>query len=202
MSDDEDEWYDPRTQQSVTPKIDDLYGDARHKNDDGTFEQQFRVVYCDDEVVLLRSNQTLDRKRGHLSTHYRLEHRDTFEQESGAGRYKRVEESADAPPSSDDIHYHMGIVKRRIAHYDEKPGRTADHKKEALEELLELLESFDAEEMDWTSVDTIGEKAAGRLKEAGFVTDQDVRIADRDELLDVNHVGESGVENLKSYVES
>lgn len=197
----EEDWYDPRIEETIEPKVDDLYGDARHKNDDGTFDQQWRIVYCDDEAVVMRSNESLNRKSGHCNKRYRLEYRDTFEQEAGSGRYERIEESDEAPPRSDEIHYHMGIVKRLIAHYDEKPGRTAAHKKEALTELLEMLEDFEAEEVDWTQVDTIGQQAADNLRDEGFVTNADVRVADKEELLDVSYVGESGAENLKEYVE-
>jgi hypothetical protein len=199
MSDD-DEWDDPRMKERVEPKVDDLYGDSRYENDDGTFDEKYRIVYCDDEVVLLRSNNHVNRSSGYNSKHYRMEKRDRFEKEAGSGRYKKVSESSDAPPKTDEIQYHIGVVKRLIAHYAETPGRIADHKEEVLQELLSMLKEFDAEEVDWTEVDTIGQQAADNLKDSGFVTDEDVRVADKEELLGIDYVGESGVENLKEYV--
>lgn len=197
----EDNWHDPRMDETVEPVVDDVYGDARVQNDDGSFDEQWRIVYVDDEVVLMRSNQNHDRGRGYKNKLHRLEQRDVFEQEAGSGRYKKISESSAKPPKSDDIHYHVGIIKRLLAHYKEKPGRTAQHKAEALDEVIEMLNEFDMEEVDWTDVPTIGEAAAENLREAGFRTDKDVEIADKEELLDVGYVGQSGVENLKDYVE-
>jgi len=197
----EDNWHDPRMKDTVEPVVDDVYGDARLQNDDGSFDEQWRLVYVDDEIVLMRSNKNHDRGRGYKNKMHRLEQRDVFEKEAGSGRYKKVSESSAKPPKSDDIHYHIGIIKRLLSHYKEKPGRTAGHKAEALDEVIGMLEEFDIEEMDWTEVDNIGETAADNLRDAGFRTDQDVQIADEEELLDVDYVGQSGVENLKSYVE-
>lgn len=200
MSD--DDWYDPRVENPVNPVVDDVYGDARHENDDGTFDEQWRIVYVDDEVVVMRSNKEYERGRGYRGKRHRLEKRHVFEEEAGSGRYKPISEAEAKPPKSDEIHYHIGLVKRMFAHYNEKPGRTAQHKAEALGELIEMLEDFEAEEVDWTEVPTIGEKAAENLREAGFLTDADVRVADEQELLDVNYVGQSGADNLKEYVEA
>lgn len=194
-------WHDPRMKDTVEPVVDDVYGDARLQKDDGTFDEQWRLVYVDDEAVLMRSNKNHDRGCGYKNKIHRLEQRDVFEQEAGSGRYKKISESSAEPPKSDDIHYHIGIIKRLLSHYREKPGRTAGHKAEALDEVVEILEEFDIEEIDWTKVDNIGKTAADNLRDAGFRTNQDVKIAHKEELLEVDYVGHSGVENLKNYVE-
>jgi hypothetical protein len=200
MSD--DEWHDPRMEEAVEVVEDNVYGDTRFENNDGTFDQHWRAVHVDDEVVLLRSNINHKRAEGHRNKRHRLEQRDVFEKELNAGRYKKISESEAKPPKSDNIHYHFGIVKRMIAHYSEKPGRTAQHKAEALNEVLGLLEEFDAEEIDWTDVPTIGQAAAENLREAGFYTTEDVRLADDEELLTVSYVGENGVDNIREFVDT
>jgi len=197
----QDEWHDPRDGNRVEPVQDDVYGDARHENDDGSFDEHWRIVYVDDEVVVLRSNSELERSAGYNGKIYRTEQREKFEKRAGSGRYKPVEEASKTPPKSDDIHYHIGIIKTLIDKYKQKPGNISKHKVEGFRELLEILEDFSAEEQDWTNVDTIGAQAASNLKDAGYVTDEDIRVAEREDLLDIGYVGESGVDNLEEYVE-
>lgn len=196
----EEDWYDPRVEKTVDVVVDDVYGDARVQKDDESFDEHWRVVYVDDEVVVMRSNKNHERGSGYKNKLHRLEERDVFEKKAASGRYTKISESAASPPKTDEIHYHVGVIKRMLAHYREKPGRTAQHKAEALHEVIEMLDEFDIEEVDWTEVPTIGQAAADNLRESGFRTNKDIEIADKDELLAVDYVGEGGVENLKEYV--
>jgi hypothetical protein len=196
-----DNWHDPRDGKTIEVSVDDVFGDARHENDDGTFDEQLRVVYVDDEVVLLRSNEDHERGRGYKGKKYVTEKRTVFEKNVGVDRFKKVKESEKSPPRSDEIQYHIGIIKRLIDKYEQQPGNIAKHKVEGFRELLEMIEEFDAEEIDWTEVDTIGEKGAGNLKDKGYVTDADIRAASVDSLTDVPYVGEAGAENIKEYVD-
>jgi len=196
-----DEWHDLRDGKTIEPVRDEVFVDARHENDDGTFDEQWRIVYVDDEVVVLRSNKERERGSGYRGTIYRTEQRAKFEKRAGAGRYKKIQESENSPPHSDNIEYHIGLVKRLIDKYSSQPGNIAKHKAEGFQELLGMLEEFDAQEIDWTEVDTIGQKAADNLRDAGYVTDADVRAASKESLTDVPYVGDAGADNLKERVE-
>jgi len=54
-------------------------------------------------------------------------------------------------------------------------------------------------DIDWSEVDLIGEKTSSNLHDAGYTTRTDIQLADDSELLDVDGVGEKGLENLKQF---
>jgi len=58
------------------------------------------------------------------------------------------------------------------------------------------------QEIDFEKLDAIGETGASNLREAGFVTLNDVKNATNEELLDVSWVGESGVQSIRQKIET
>jgi len=53
--------------------------------------------------------------------------------------------------------------------------------------------------LDWSEVGQIGEKTSSNLHDAGYTTRTDIQLADDDELLAVNGVGQKGLSNLKQF---
>lgn len=56
------------------------------------------------------------------------------------------------------------------------------------------------EEVAFESLDNIGNAGAENLREAGFVTRQDVANASDDELLDVSWIGEGGLDSIRTEI--
>lgn len=183
-----------------------VYGDSRHKEENGdgnvTYTEQLRLVYLDDERVVLRSNKTLDRGDQAGRHHYRCEHRDVFEKNAAEGRYQLIEESANAPRMpTDGVASALTVLKRL---QDEEKhqvqcgaGRKAKHRHEAFSEAVEAVANLDPTPIDWATVDGVGDKAAENLNEAGYETDVDVQSATDEELLDVGLIGQKNLENIK-----
>lgn len=190
--------YDPRQELQHNITVGQVYGDARHENDDGSFDYLYRVVYIDEEYVLMRSNEERQRRDGYL---YRGEDRDAFEEQVGAGRMKLTEDS-DAPPNKpDDMTPVLAVVNRLKDHYTFEGGRKNQHKAEAMQELLEELDGLEAEVMDWTEAEGVGQQAAENLFEAGYTTDISVQHASDEALLDIGLIGQKNLQNLRDLAE-
>lgn len=57
------------------------------------------------------------------------------------------------------------------------------------------------EEVDFESLDAIGESGAENLREKGIVTRQDVSNASDEEILDTSWVGEKGLASIRQEVQ-
>lgn len=58
-----------------------------------------------------------------------------------------------------------------------------------------------ASKLDWSEVNSIGEKTSKNLHKAGFKTAPDVIEGTDEQLLDVSGVGQKGAANLKRFVQ-
>lgn len=198
MSSTTEDFHDPRTDGiDYEVKEGQVYGDTRHKPEDGEDWPEkgvYRLVYVDEHVVLMKSNEWTERTNQRL---YRQETRATFEDNAGAGRYKLLDESTHAPPMPDDLQEVRSLISRLHDHYAKQGTRVGNHKAEAFEELSDKLEQFEAKEIDLTAVSGVGEGTADNLREAGYSTDMDIRAAEVEDLVAVRGVGEKVAERLK-----
>lgn len=192
------EYIDPREKISHEIVAGQLYEDARYENLDDA--PDWRIVYVDENRVLLRSNQDLEKADG---VDYRYENRANFEEEVGAGRFKLVDDVADAPPMPEENRMReiISLIRRKRDKFGNQGTRTGNHKATAMNELLEELEAFEAEEVDFETVDGIGSGAAENLREAGFHTVLDVQRADRETIESVPLMGKSNTSNLLDHVD-
>lgn len=53
--------------------------------------------------------------------------------------------------------------------------------------------------IDWSQVDLIGAKTSENLHDAGYTTRSDIQLADDDELLAINGLGQKGLSNLRRF---
>jgi len=183
-----------------------VYGDKRQANYDGDviegYDERLRLVYVDDERVLLRSNDTIDRGNHIGRHHYRCEHRETFEKNAGAGRYQLLEEPTDPPRMpTDGVSSTLTVLKRLQSMEQNEAqsggGRKSKHRLEAFTDAIEAISEMDPTSIDWSSINGVGNKTAENLNEAGFETDVDVQSASDEQLLDVGGVGSKNLENIK-----
>ena len=124
----------------------------------------------------------------------------TFEQLVGSGRYK--------PVRDDDGNIvrkgRFGQIENLKAQYEEKDGRTAAHKAEAIQEVLDILhDDVPADHNDtvpFEDIDGVGSKAASALVNSGFTTKGDVRSASREQIEDVPYMGSKNTDALLDYV--
>lgn len=158
------------------------------------------IVYADDRVVLARD------ETGSTT----LTPREAFDSEL-ATRYRA---RPDADPDVDAGQY--GRLRERLAEYDERDGRKAEHKADALREALDLLadrgegddssaEADDDAEVDdpearFEDVPGVGPETAANIRTQGFLTESDVRAASDEGLLAVSGVGPDTVENIREFV--
>lgn len=147
------------------------------------------LVYIDPNVYLLRDEDT----------YHRIGRRDDFEREVAGDRFK-------LQPDAEEFG-HTGLLSRVLARaeeYEQESGYKAAHKAEALREAISMLrDEFDAEkheELDFESLDGIGEKAAANLRKAGYRTKADVRHASDEDLESISWVGEKGVASIRAEV--
>lgn len=59
----------------------------------------------------------------------------------------------------------------------------------------------DAAEIIFEELDSIGVTAAENLRNAGFITTQDIETASDDDLLAVSWIGDAALESLRAFVE-
>jgi len=140
-------------QDSIEVETGEIISDTR-SND----ETLYRVVYADDSRVLLRSNEHL-KQTG--NRHYRCDFREEYENYVMEGRYKRQEDSADAPSMPSQV---------------------------------------DAQEMNWSEVEYVGEKTEQKLYKAGIKTDHDLRESDDDYVVEVYGMSEAKLERMKEFI--
>lgn len=132
---------------------------------------------------------------------YLMDTYDAFEAEIGAGRY--------TPVTDDDgtIQYKgwMGQIKRLKDEYDNTDSRIADHKAEAISEVIDIIEDDMPDDHNDTiphqEISGIGSKAAQSLINAGYKTKGDVRNASKSDLTDVPNIGSGNADNLMEYCE-
>jgi hypothetical protein len=179
----ETEFVDPRS--NVTHPIEEgqVYVDSRT-------DDECVLVYEADDAVLLRDEEN----GGH-----RLEPRDHFENNVGAGRYE-LQGSDEMAVQSGAV----GTLRELIDDYEDQDGRTAKHYVQALDEALTLIENNgrpdDNDVIDFESIDGIGPGAADNLVQHGFRTKGDVRSASTEEIKSVPLMGESNTQNLLQSV--
>ena len=63
------------------------------------------------------------------------------------------------------------------------------------------LDLTDATTVEWDDVDLIGEATASNLIDAGYETKLDIAVADDDELLGIDGVGQKGLRNLREFTQ-
>lgn len=194
--------YDPRD--TLTHEITEgqVYGYSRHKKDDGSYEEKFRLVYEDDERVVLRSNKTLSNGNYEGRHHYRCEHRETFEKNASEGMYELIEEPEDPPRMPTDGVASALTVLKRLQNEERHQvecggGRKSEHRLEAFTEAVEAVTNLDPTNINWSTVDGVGNKTAENLNEAGFETDVDVQSASDEQLLEIGGVGQKNLSNIK-----
>lgn len=148
-----------------------------------------KVVYADGKSVLTRD------ERGHTS----LTPRSTFETLLGT----RYSPRPDATPLIEGGQLERLLERRE--EYEQRDGRKARHKADALAEAVEVLTGVDDREdrveVPFEEIDGIGPDTAARLRSRGFETRRDVRAADDEDLLEVSGVGAVNVANIRDYVE-
>lgn len=193
--------YDPREQLTHDITVGQVYGDARSK-EDGEYEEELRLVYEDDERVLLRSNKKLTHGRNSGSQHYRCEFRDIFEKHAAEGRYELLEDPDDPPlMPTDGVGTALTVLKRLRSEAKHQVnnggGRKEKHRLEAFDEAVEAVANLDPTSIEWESVDGVGQKTAENLNEAGIETDVDVQSASDEQLLSIGGVGEKNLQNIK-----
>ena len=124
-----------------------------------------------------------------------------FEGQIGAGRYEPVRDE------TGDIERRrwMGQIYDLLDTYESRDGRTADHKAEAIQEVIDIIvDDVPADHndtVDFVDVDGIGEGAAKALRANGFTTKGDVRSATKDEISDVPYMGAKNTERLMDRIE-
>lgn len=151
-----------------------------------------KVIYADDRVVLVRDE----------TDHSTLIPRETFVSELDA-RYRRRQAAA-----SDIDGGPFDRLQDLLAEYDDRDGRKAKHKADALREALDQVEDPDDDDDEPTSpevpfeeVEGIGPSTAAKLRSQGYVTEADVRAASDDALLAVAGVGPQNLAAIREFVE-
>lgn len=176
-----------------------VYGDSRSKTEDKEgnveYEEKLRLVYEDDERVLLRSNFDMERPKG---KHYRTELRSTFEDNAASKRYALLEDTEGAPKMpTDGITTSLIVLKRQRDIHSRSNGRKSQHKVEALDEAIAEVEALDPTPVDWTTVDGVGQGTADNLAEAGYKTDADIRGESDEVLLAIGGVGDKNLQRIR-----
>lgn len=186
------EFHDPRTDLAYEPEAGMVFKDARH----GDGDERLVLIYIDEEIAVTRSTEKNPRTTGH---HHRIEPRETFERQVGAGRLKRVDETPSVNGGN------LSAIARRAEELESKEGRKAQHYAEALREALTLLKDEgredDNDEIPFEEISGVGAKTAQALRNANYVTKGDIRNADNEDLLDLRGVGEANLSNIREYVE-
>lgn len=151
-----------------------------------------RVIYADSRTVLTRDETgatTLIPRR-------------TFEMAVGT----RYRPRPDADPDVDGGQYER--LLDRLAEYDERDGRKARHKADALREALDLLRDPSADEtegddpeIEFEEIPGIGPETAGVLRSQGLVTVADVDTVSDDVLRSVPGVGPDTLAKIREAVE-
>lgn len=124
-----------------------------------------------------------------------------FRSNVDSGRYKLCRTDENEPIRAG----RYGRLNDLLEQYSNASGRKPTHKAEALEEALDILHNNipedHTEDVDFLSVNGIGEQAAEALTKSGFTTKGDVRGVSRERLLDVPYMGEQNVSNLLEHIE-
>lgn len=174
---------DPRSEITHPIEPGQLYADDRTGD-------ELCIVYEADDAVLLHDTE---------SEWHRLERRRAFEEHVGSDRYELIG-SDDAAVASSAVQ----LLSELQAQYDSEDGRTAAHKASALSEALELVEHGgrpdDNDVIDFETVDGIGSQAASSLRKAGYTTKGDVRSATKDEISDLDYMGQKNTDALLDHV--
>ena len=148
-----------------------------------------KVVYADDRVVLARD------EAGHST----LIPRGTFVADLDQ-RYRR---RRDADPAVDGGPFDRLLA--RLAEYEDREGRKAVHKADALREALGVVESDDdpddSPEVPFEEIAGIGPATAAKLRSRGFVTEDDVRAASDEALLGVAGVGPANLAAVREFLD-
>lgn len=158
--------------------------------------KQYRIIYEDDQVVILR----YETDNGPRHT---LESRHHFEDNVGSGRFTLTDPTTSSPRMPDDFDSIRALVRRLHKYYKSQGNRVGNHKAKAMTELYdELNDLADGEDdpIDFASIAGIGKGAARNLKEAGFVTRMDVARTDKEAIMSVPLMGEKNTEALLEEV--
>jgi len=131
---------------------------------------------------------------------YMMDSYSTFEANVGAGRYKpKRDESGEIVRKG-----WMGQIHRLKEQYEQRDGRTATHKAEAIDEVLSILtDDVPADHNDtvaFEDIEGIGDAAADALRANGFSTKGDVRKASREQIESVPYMGSKNTDALLDSV--
>lgn len=165
---------------------------------DTSRERTIVIDYADRDGGIIFVDEEGDAERDEV---YMRDSYADFEAEIGAGRYrpKRREDGTIVRNGW------VGQIYTLKEQYEKQSGRTAAHKVEAIEEVLDVITDDvppdHNESVDFEAIDGIGQKAADALRANGFRTKGDVRSASTAQLMDVPYMGESNTENLLQVVD-
>lgn len=177
------DYEDPRERLERPISVGQVYTDSRS-------DEELVVLY-EGAVVLCR-----DEGGGH-----RLIPRKQFEQAVGGDRYT-LDRNEDGTYAKDGK---LRRLKEYLQELESADGRTASHKAEAVNEVLDILDGDesldDMETVDFEQLDHIGAKTAANLVDAGYTTKGDIRSADDEELLDVSGIGQQALQSLRRHVD-
>lgn len=187
---------------SREPSVNDVYQDDRN-------DESLRVIYVDDEIVVLRSEQTHRNSDQHV---HRFDQRGAFDAQIEADRLvlqtdvdPDIPESAmSASTNSEGEGRGSGgsvggtditqFTEGEVSTSSENSGDESDTQSGGSDNGVDERE-------DWKEVPYIGEEATENLYNYGFETVEDVENATDDELIEVPILGEGTVNGLREYVE-
>lgn len=156
--------------------------------DDRTGER-IQLVYLDKNIYVLQDEQSNTHRIGRYSD---------FHDNVSSGRYSL--QPMDEPFATTGALNRVRILRDQ---YQSSNGRTAEHKAEAIDEVLSILTDIgsedEMEEIPFEKLDNIGQTAADNLRAAGYQNCGDVRRASDEEIGDVSWVGEKGVESIREW---
>lgn len=115
-------------------------------------------------------------------------------------RQKQREANEEASELATSIANKTGVSPDILNAYHQEPAMNAMYQAEALRDFLKELDASlgsGPAATDLESVDGIGEELAGKLKEAGFHTVDDLKNANEEDLIAVDGVGKSKAAKLK-----
>jgi hypothetical protein len=183
---------DPREKVSFEIEAGMVFRDTRYDE-----PREIIIDYADREggIRFIDTHGDTDRDEVYLMDSY-----DTFESNVGAGRYEPVRNEAGRIVRKG----RFGQVERLKEQYEDSEGRTASHKAEAIQEVLDILHDDVPDDHNDTvpfeDIDGVGDAAAKALRSNGFSTKGDVRNASRDQIEDVPYMGQKNTDALLDYV--
>lgn len=198
MDYDHTEYHDVRQEVEHDLVEGQVYVDARY--DDIDHEEELTLIYIDEQIAVLRSSEDLNRQSG---KRHRQMPRAAFEEQVGSGRLRKIRDAEEFDPNI-KLSEVLARAKRYRDYWNNAGGRKESHKAEAMHEFVEELKEMrqrNGEEVEFEEISRVGETTAKNLRDAGFVTQRDIEAASDDDLLAVDGVGETSLENIREYIQ-